>query len=186
MFIGGPDPIKERLGLRQGNTREAVPPAELMTSADWDAHLAAKQEERIARERLRLSLVPATRDTEFDLARRYQRIIGEELDTLRRTGEGGRHHQIWKSAMSIAKFSAASDDCRKARPDLEAVAVAVLPDARRVEALRRVEEGWQFGLDHPEALVRPRDVLDVKAITDFWNGEEAPKVTSRRPLEIKL
>ncbi len=186
MFVNGHDPIKQRLGLRQADQREAVPPAELMTTAEWDRHLTEKQEERIQRERLRLSLVPATRDTEFDLARRYQRIIGEELETLRRTGEGGRHHQIWKAAMSIAKFSAASDDCRKARPDLEAVAVAVLPDARRVEALRRVEEGWQFGLDHPEALVRPRDVLDVKAITDFWNGDEAPRVTSRRPLEIKL
>ncbi len=186
MFTGGYDPIKQRLGLRQADQREAVPPAELMTTRAWERHLAQQQEDRLARERLRLSTLPATRSTSYDLAKRYQRIIGEELDTLRRTGEGGRHHQIWKAASSIARFAAASEDCRKARPDFEAAAVALLPENRKVEALRRVEEGWQFGLEHPEALMTRETALDVKAVNEFWNGDEAPKVTTRRPLEIKL
>jgi hypothetical protein len=83
--------------------------------------------------------------------------IQDDLAELAGTTTGNRHDAIWLIAQRIASLAHAVDAAARARPALEAVAVALLPAGRQDEAIRRVAEGWRDGQANPRpGVIRPR------------------------------
>lgn len=178
MVIGAPDPIGQRMGLRRSAMREAVPPVDLRTTDEHDDWTAKEQQARQHAELARIAVMPPARRATFNGESVYARIVGEEIDKIRNATEGGRHHQIYASAVSVAKFAAASPAAQGARPDLEQAALAILPKNRAKEALRVIGEGWAYGIANPKELLAPQASADE---IDRWYAgddqrEEKPKI----------
>lgn len=170
IFIGGDDPVTRRIGYHRSTNRAANPPMELLPSDGfslWQQREAeARAKERLARETMR----PPTRSTSWDEDKRYQRIVGQELERLRGAGEGNRHASIYAVAKAVGSLSHASTVTATARGDIEETARAIMPANRQDEAARRVAEGWGDGTSAPRDLKPSQTEQDDKA---FW-GEGKP------------
>lgn len=148
VFQGADDPVSERLGLRRGKVDEAVPPMpELLPGAaqrELDARRFADRQREATARRATMS----ARQTAL-ASSRYAKWVREDIEALAGTNEGGRHDACYYYARRIASLAHVSEEARHARAELEAVAVALLPDDRQDEAIRRIDEGWDAGLSCP-------------------------------------
>jgi hypothetical protein len=139
----------------------------------WERHEGERRrEENTLRHKAKMDITPPTRRTTWDDQRRYERIVREEIESVRTCPEGGRHDKIFFAAKSVASFAAASPAAAAAKRDLEDAACASLPASRHGEGIRRVEEGWQAGLASPRQLppLQTQDTTDLD-FAAVWPGD---------------
>lgn len=176
-FVGAPDPVEVRGGLRIGASSVAILPPEVVDLATYKAQREkAEREEQARRE-------AASRRAQINLRSDNQRehyalkALESACRTIREAAPGGRHHAIISESAamgSLAEYLPANIAIR----ELEQAAIDVLPANRRAsEAGRTVRDGWNLGLQEP------RDLSHVGAIdaeiTEYadddpywrWGGE---------------
>lgn len=144
LFAGADDPLGEhRAGMLRG--REAVElPGEVVDLAAWqrgEAEAAASRRQQAAAH---------TPTTPPDTSSFAAGALRAAVARIRNAQEGGRHAAVFASAAWLGGHVAAGLlDESVARAELEAAAMAVLPEDRHAEARRTVAEGLTRGAHDP-------------------------------------